>query len=370
MRRPQSIIGQLLKLGFLADFRVRAIIFGFALLISGVLVFFPERFTASSTFTPSDRNALGLSGALGQLDAVQSVFSNQAAVEIALRLGASDSVRDKVIANSSLKDQLEDEGRIGLQRFLSERVDVRSLRGGIVLIEMQDRDPDFAREIVGAFQTAMQEELGEISRKQTQYKREILDELVQNASEELDAAQRAYDNFRLNNRYANPGASIAVLSGRVSILDDQIRSREIELEQALELFTPEHISIKQKQAELRALRRQFAQARSTSPDQTQGVGELVQNTVELDRLSRELGIAKSLYNNYLRFLRGTTVEDLTAEANLRLVEQPHVETERQYWLPAVASFILFLLLWGAIEAYRLYPPSVGLKPGHSAKDQT
>jgi len=367
MRRPVSLMGQVASLKFLASFRWRAIIFGAALLVSGVLIVFPERFSASSSFTPSDRSSLGLGGALGELDAVRSVFNNQAAVEIALRLGESDTVRDKVIANSSLREKLESDGRIALQRFLSDQVTVRSLRGGIVLIEMQHRDADFAKEIVSAFQLALQQELGEISRQQTEYKREVLEQLVRDASDDLANAQREYDNFRLTNRYTDPQTSIAVLGSRVPLLEDTIRAREIELAQALELFTPQNLTVRQKQAELRALRAQLAKARSTVPSQAQSIGDLVQNSSELYRLERDLEIAQTLYDNYLRYLRGTAVEDLTAEANLRLVELPHVETARQYWLPAAAMFLFFLLLWGAIEAYRLRPPPVGL--AKSGEDQ-
>ncbi len=360
MRRPTSLVGQVANLKFLASFRWRAIIFGAALAISGILVVFPERFLASSSFTPSDRASLGLEGALGQLDAVRSVFGNQAAIEIALRVGNSDAVRDTVIANSSIKEKLESNDRVELQRFLSDRVSVRSLRGGLILIEMQHRDPDFAKEVVSAFQVALQTQLGELSREQTEYKREVLEQLVRDASDELAEAQRAYDSFRLNNRYTNPQASIAAIGGRVPQLEDAIRAREIELAQALELFTPQNLTVKQKQAELRALRAQLAEAQSTAPDQAQSIGDLVQNSSELYRLERDLQIAQSLYNSYLRFLRGTTVEDLTAEANLRLVEHPHVVTERQLWFPALAIFIFVLLGWGAIEAYRLRPPPMGL----------
>ena len=110
-------------------------------------------------------------------------------------------------------------------------------------------------------------------------------------------------------------------------------------------------------AELSALRTQLVEAKSIAPDEEQGVGELVQNSSKLYRLERDLETAKALYNNYLRYLRGTSVEDLTADANLRVLETPHVETKRQVWLPALALSIAILLLWVAIEAFRLRRPA-------------
>ncbi|HEV7287946.1 MAG: hypothetical protein ACK4NZ_04620 [Tsuneonella sp.] len=355
-----SIVGRVAQLRFLSKFHWRALLMGGAAALFLVLTYFPERHLASSSFTPSDRDALGLSGTLGQLGALSSVFGNQAAVEVALRIGNSDDVRDKVIAATPLlKTRLNTEGRVPLQRYLSKRVEVRSLRGGIIVIEMQDRDAELARAIVTAYQTAVQAELGEVSRRQTAYKRNVLAKLVKDASAELGTAQAAYDAFRLRNRYAEPRAAMSAFGDRIPQLETAIRSKQIQLATARQVFTENNLTVQQIAAELAELRRQLADAKSTSPTQDQGVAELIQNSSRLYQLERDLEIAKALYNNYVRYLRGTSVEDLTADANLRVLEQPHVDTKRQIWLPALALALAILLIWIAIEAYRLRPPPGG-----------
>lgn len=356
-----SLVGQVTNLRFFRKFHWRALILGGAAALLMVLAFFPERHLAVSSFTPSDRDALGLSGALGQLGAINSVFGNQAAVEVALRIGNSEGVRDEVIADTRLKDRLPTEGRVALQRYLKEKVEVRSLRGGIILIEMQDRNAELAEELVSAYQTAISTELGEVSRRQTAYKRDMLMRLVRDASEELQVAQAAYDNFRLSNSYSEPRASISAIGSRVEMLEATIRAREIQLATARQVYTDNNLTVRQLSAEIAALRRQLAQAQETSPEQSQGLGELVQNSTQLYRLERDLEVAKSLYLGYMRYLRGTAVEDLAADANLRLLEEPHVSSERQVWLPALALSIAIFLLWLAIEAYRLRPPPGGLR---------
>ena len=348
------MVGQLARLRFLEQFRWRALILGVPALIFAALAFFPERHLATSSFTPTDRDSLGLSGTLGQLGAISSVFGNQAAVEVALRVGKSVAVRDDVIAKTRLKQKLKSDGRVALQRYLEKRVEIRSLRGGIITIEMQDRDADLAQEIVLAYQLAVQEELGRISRRQTAYKRDVLKQLVASASDQLGQAQAAYDDFRLNNRYAEPRSSIAIFGDRIPQLEGIIRSKEIQLATARQVYTDKNLMVRQLVAEIGALRIQLEQARSTT--QGQGIGELVQNSSRLYRLERELEVAKSLYGGYVRYLQGTAVEDLTSDANLRVLEQPHVDTRRQIWLPALALAIAIFLLWIAIEAYRLRPP--------------
>lgn len=357
-----SIVGQIAHLRFLAYFRWRALLFGGMALAFALLAYFPERYLATGSFTPSDRDSLGLSGTLGQLGAINSLFGNQAAVEVALRVGNSVAVRDVVIDKTRLKAQIKTEGRVSLQRYLSKHVQIRSLRGGIITIEMQDRDAELAQEIVTAYQVAVRVELGRISRNQTAYKRSVLEKLVAGASDQLGRAQSAYDDFRLRNRYTEPRAAIAAFGGRIPQLEEAIRTKGIQLATARQVYTDRNLTIRQLEAEVGALRVQLEQARATAPTQDQGVGELVENSSRLYRLERELDVAKSLYNGYMRYLQGTAVEDMTSDANLRVLEPPHVDTKRQVWLPALAVAIAIFLLWIAIEAYRLRPP-----PGEAPK---
>lgn len=355
MKRPQSLMGRVASLGLFQSFGGRAAVFGTAVAVAGLLALYPERHLATASFTPSDREALGLAGTLGQLGAVGSIFGNQAAVEVALRIGNSDAVRDMVIKKTFLADDLKTEGRTELQRYLRRKVEVRSLRGGIVLIEMQDTDPDKATEIVGAFETSIEAELARVARRQTAYKRQVLKQLVDEASDELAVAEAAYDSFRLQNRFPDPRGRIGALGDRVNALDATIRAKEIGLYQARQIYADNNLTVRQLEAELTALRKQYAEAKSVAPDSEQGVRGVVEKSSTLYRLERDLEIARSLYYSYLRFLSGTSVEDLTADANMRLLEVPHVVTKRQYWLPALAAAIAILLLWVAIEAYRLRP---------------
>ena len=210
-----SIVGTITALGLLQTFARRALIFGVLLLICVVLALFPERYRAAVTLTPTDPQSLGLSGTLGQLGAINSAFGNQAAIEVALRVGESVHVRNQVIAQLKLEDRL-DMDQVHANRWLERKVDVRTLRGGIIQIDMQDRDFVLAHDIVAAWAGATRDRLAEISREQTAYKRQILVKLVSDTSDDLAKAQAAYDTFRLKNRSADPSIDVEVVSQRIS----------------------------------------------------------------------------------------------------------------------------------------------------------
>jgi uncharacterized protein involved in exopolysaccharide biosynthesis len=356
MTPPRSIIGTLASWRLLSTFGRRALIFGLLAAICAVLAFYPERYRAAVTLTPADPESLGLSGTLTQLGAKNSVFGNQAEVEVALRVARSEATRDMVIRRTNLAKRLDISNRIKLHRWLEKKVEIRSLRGGIVQIEMHDRNPDLGRAVVGAFSDATRERLAEISRVQTAYKRDVLLKLVDDASQRLATAQGIYDNFRLRNRAPTPTTAVAAVSARIPQLEAAIKGKQIELASAHKLFTDNHPNVQQLQAELRTLQAQLIEVRTTADSEDSSVGRAVTTSSRLYKLERDLMIARSLYDSYLRYLQGTAVEDLTSTANMRILEPAYIDTERQIWWPFLGAAIVTLLAWGAVEFYRLRPP--------------
>ena len=135
-----------------------------------------------------------------------------------------------------------------------------------------------------------------------------------------------------------------------------MKAKQVDLAAARQLYTDENNIIRQLSAELAALQQQLAQVRATSPTGDSSVGRAVSSSSQLFKLERDLGIARALYDSYLRYLQGTAVEDLTSTANIRILEPAFVDTQRQLFLPALAVAIALILLWAAIEFYRLRPP--------------
>jgi len=355
MRPRHSALGALAGWSWFARFRYRALVFGVAIAVSLVLTFFPQRFRAEALLSPTDPSSLGLSGTLGQLGALGSVFGNQAAIEVALRIADSSEVRERVIADAHLQARLG-MTPLQLQRWLRRNIDVRSLRGGIIQVDVDNTDPQLAQDIVTAFTNSLQQRLGEISRQQTSYKRQILEKLVRDASEGLALAQTNYDNYRLTNQEAVPELQTGSVAGRIAQLEAGIKGKRIALSLARQMYTDENINVKQILAEISAMQQQLSEAKATSPQSSQSVGSVVASTSKLYRLQRELGLQRALYDSYMRFLQGTSVEDLTSTANMRVLEPSHIDSQRQHWLPALAIGLALILLWAMIEFYRLRPP--------------
>lgn len=358
MKAPLSLAGHILSATPLRSWRLRLRLFGGLIALCLVLSFFPQRYRAAMTLTPTDPTSLGLSGTLGQLGAAANVFGSQAALEVTLKVARSQYVRQLVARDLDLPHRL-DKSPLQTDRWLEREVDIRTLRGGIVQMEMINGDPELARSIVGAFGEATRSQLGIISREQTDYKRQVLLKLVHDASDRLARAQFAYDTFRLKSRYSSPSMAINALGDRIPQLESEIRSKKVDLNAAREFGTDQNMRVRQILAEIDALNEQLQQVRSVAPDEQSSVGRVVRDSTEVDKLKRELDLSQSLYDNYKRFLQGTSVEDLTSYANVRVLEPAFIDNDRQINPVALAAAGLLLALALALEFYGMRPPVGG-----------
>lgn len=352
---PRTIIGTIAALPVIRHPWWRRVLTGLLVTICAVLAFFPQQYRAAVSLTPTDPTSLGLSGTLGQLGAVGSVFGNQAAIEVSLKVARGEYVRSLVARQLDLTTVLG-KSPVEAHRWLDRKVDIRALRGGIIQFETKQRDPDFARRLVAAYGTAVREQLAIIARNQTVQKRDILIRLVESASERLARAQSAYDAFRLQTRYSSPQAAIYAAGDRIPQLEDTIRSKEVQLSAMRQFATDENMRVRQMRAEIASLQSQLAEARSTSPVNRSSVGQVVRRSTQVDKLRRELDLSQSLYDNYTRYLQGTSVEDLTSTANIRILEPPFIDTARQFNTLPLALALVILLLGLAVEFYAARPP--------------
>lgn len=353
MTPPPELLGGMKRLPLLGPVLVhngrRRLLFTVLVAVCAALSFFPERYRTAVTLTPSDPSALGLQSALGQLGAFNTVFGNQAAIEVALRIARSTAVRDKVAAKLDLDRKLGTGSRTATSRWLAKQVDIRALRGGILQMELKTDDPELGRSIVGAWSEATRAQLAEIAVRQTEYKRGVLEKLVAESTQRMLKAQANYDRFRLGRRTAEPGQEIGAISGRIEGLRQAIKGRDLQLRTALKFATPNNFQIRQIVAERASLQTELEQALRQRGNSQDTLGSVVTAGTQLIFLERELAIARSLFDNYNRFLLGTYVEDLTSTANIRILESPYVDTERQLNILPLALGVLLLLIGIAFE---------------------
>ena len=356
MTPPRSIVDNLSASRVLGRPWLRRIVLGILAAILAVLTLFPREYRAAVSLTPTDPSALGLSGALGQLGALTNVFGSQAAVEISLKVARSVEVRGLVIDRLGLMKGGRFENTMQAQRWLDREVEVRSLRGGILQFSTKMSDEALALNVVATLANATRDRLAQISQTQTAYKRHVLEQLVGEAGERYERAQAAYDAFRRQTRYSDPGTSIERIGERIPQIQAAIKAREVDLKAAEQFGTAQSFQVQQIQAEIAALQGQLRQAESLDSANPDSVNRVVVQSTQVEKLARELTIARSLYVSYQRFLEGTSVEDLASGANVRILEPAYIDPDWQFHTLPLALLALVLVGWATIELYQMRPP--------------
>ncbi|MDR3430277.1 hypothetical protein [Silvimonas sp.] len=355
MARNEGIIGTLLRKSPLGKAWPRRAVAAGLIAVSAVCAVYPQPYRAAMTLTPADPPTLSPVAMGGGFNALTGMLGNQAQVEVLVRVAQSTAVAQAVSAKLDLPHRLGWSER-KVEVWLGHKVEVHSLRGGMVMFDAKLYDPVLARDIISAYGDCVRERTAVIGRSQTAYKRDALLNLLHRSGDQLSAAQSAYDSFRLQTRYSSPQTAISAIGDRIPELEAMIRGKEVELNATRQFGTDDNMRVRQVIAEIDALKVQLAQVRSVTPGEQGSVGRVVHESTELDRLRRNLDLARTVYDNYVRYLQSTTAEDIAAISNARILEPPYIDPERQYNFWAVLAGGLIVLLEVAMEFYLVRPP--------------
>jgi len=272
-----------------------------------------------------------------------------------LVIGRSHDVQQDVVERLDLVDLWNSPDQAAAERKLGKKVDIELLTGGVLEVTARDTDPVFAQRLVEGFSAAIQTRLAGLGQEQVRTKRAIVTARLEEANTALEVAERDLNAFRIQNNLPSPEAELGAAVNTRLTLDAQIRGKEVEIETARQFQTDNSMRVRTLVSELAALRRQRAEA-----DQA-GNGEsavaLSSQAAEYVRLYREQQFAETIMLVYRRFFEEVSVEALSAETTVQVIERPHIDPDRQFNLSGIALLLLVLLAAAFTE---IYAPMTGL----------
>ena len=335
----------------------RRVLYAAVALVAVLLCLFPRPHLARVKLLPQGSNsgAGALISALGG-GGVQNFAAVLGAQKTNyLVIGRSHDVQQEVVQRLDLVDLWNSPDQAAAERKLGKKVDIELLTGGVLEVTARDTDPVFAQRLVEGFSEAIKTRLAGLGQEQVRTKRAIVTARLAEANTALETAERDLNAFRIQNNLPSPEAELGAAVNTRLTLDAQIRGKEVEIETARRFQTDNSIRVRTLTSELAALRRQRAEA-----DQA-GNGEnalaLSSQTAEYVRLYREQKFAETIMLVYRRFFEEVSVEGLSAETTVQVIERPHIDPNRQFNLSGIALLLLVLLAAAFTE---IYAPMTGL----------
>lgn len=352
-------------LAFLAEPRRRRIGYAVLALLLAVLCLFPQPYVARAKLVPQDNNSIGLGSMMnalgGQLQGFAALFGGaKQPIDMYLAISRGTEVTDAVVGKLRLVGPngyaSQDKARVAL----AKKVDIHSLTGGIVEVEVRTHDGAQAEALTRAYVQAISDRIIALGRDRVRRKREVVQERFKEAAGRVVKSEAALNAFRRRNRLAEPeaqlGSALAVRAG----LEAQLQAKLVELQTLQRFQGEENPQLQAVQSEVASLRAQIA--RTTSPG-SEAAGPNVAGLSEVSgeylNLYRDYRFAQALYEVYARSSEEVAVETLAAEtaSDVQLIEAPRLDSDRKYNVPAVALLALLIALALFTE---IYAPATGI----------
>jgi hypothetical protein len=353
-------------LDLVADPRWRRRAYALIALVLAVLTVFPQPYVARAKILPQDSNSIGLGSMMnalgGQLQGFASLFGGaKQQIDMYLAVGRSDEVTVAVIR----KLKLAGPGAHGSERSarvaLAKKVDVHSLTGGMIEIEVRTRDAAEAEKLTGAYVEAISDRIVALGKDRVERKRAVVMQRFKEAADRVTETENALNEFRRRNRLAEPqtelGSALSVRAG----LEAQLQAKQVELTTLQKFQGPENPQLMAVQSQVASLRAQIA--RSATP----ASGAAGPNVAGLSEVSgeyldryRDYRFAQALYDVYARSSEEVAVETLAGEtaSSVQVLEAPRLDADRKYNIAALA--LLALLVLGAAFT-EIYAPATGIR---------
>ena len=341
--------------------RPRLIAYGVAAVLLVLLAIFPRHYDAKTKLLPQDTSG-GLAATLNIGPGLQnfaSLIGTHQTTEVYLLLARSNDVALEVIKQLDLSGKPGFENLDQARRTLARKVDTHSLTGGVLEIEAKDADPEFAKRLVATFSQVIQDRARTLSLEQTTRKRNIVDERFKEAVVNLARAQSALDQFRRENKLAQPQTQFGMAVGLKASLQGELQGKLVQLQAAEQFATNDNIQIQQLRAQIVSLRSQIAEADAAAGDNPASLTGIASKADQYYNLYREEQFQEALAQTYERSMEQVVVEEIGANSNnnVEVIEAPFVSPNHPLSVPAIALLAVLALLAFGIE---VYAPMTGL----------
>lgn len=233
----------------------------------GISFVVPPTFTAKTQFLPPQQqqsaavSMLASLGSLGGLAGAATGLKNPADQYLAFM--KSVSVQDALIERFKLMERYEAKTKMDARKELTDNVRISSGKDGLISVEVNDKEPQFAADLANSHTEELQKLLARLAVTEAQQRRMFFEQQLGQTKENLVKAEKALKSSGVSSSALKSTPTAAVET--VARLRAAISSQEVKLASMRGYLAESSPDFKQALNELGAFKAQLAKSEKDEP---------------------------------------------------------------------------------------------------------
>ncbi len=328
----------------------------------------PPVFTARTTLLPpgsqQQSNSAAALAALGALGGVAGGLATKTPDELYVNLLKSDSVQRALDQRFNLRERYEIKTYEALRRALPGYIRISSdKKSGVITVEVDDEDPQFAADLANAHATEITKLLGRLAVSEAQQRRVFFEQQLKDAKENLIQAEQALRQVQEKSGMVVLDKQAEAIIGAVASLKARIAEREVQQKVMRTTSTAQNPDLQRLSSELAALRSELARMESApgvggpAGGLDIPVGQLPAASVDYVRAVREVKFQETMLGSMLRQFEVAKLDEAKEAPALQQVDaavKPDYKSKPSRALIVLGSTLAALLLSSLFVVVRRY----------------
>ena len=294
-----------------------------------VVVLLPNEYTARASLLPpvSQQQAppAAALAALGALSGMSGSLAPKTPDEMYVALLKSDSVQRALADRFDLKKRWDIQSYEQLRKAFPKFVRISSdKKSGVIGIEVDDTEPQFAAELANAHATEITNVLSRLAVSEAQQRRVFFEQQLKDTKEHLIRAEQDLRAVQEKSGVIVLDKQAEALIGGAAMVRAQIAEREVQLKVLRTIATTQNPDVQRLAAELRALRAELARMESSQDNAgsvvDMPVGKLPEAAIAYVRARRELKIQEALLESMIRQFEIAKLDEAKEGPRLQVVD--------------------------------------------------
>jgi tyrosine-protein kinase Etk/Wzc len=347
--------------------RIAALTAAAAVLSLVVALLMTPVYTAQTTFlapgSQQQSSSAAALAALGSLGGLASGLAAKTPDDLFVALLKSDSVVRGLNARFDLRSHYRVANYEALRRVLPSYVRVSAdKKSGVISVEVDDKDPQFAANLANAHEAEVTKLLGRLAVSEAQLRRVFFEKQLQETKENLVKAEQALQAVQEKSGVIVLDKQAEALITNAALLRAHIAEREVQLKVLRTSATDQNPAVMRLNSELSGMRSELAHMESAQGGASGSavdipVGRLPGASVDYVRARRELKLQETLLEAMVRGYEVAKLDEAKEGPVLQQVDiaqPPDYKSHPSRALFVIASTLFVLLLSSAWVVLRRY----------------